>query len=136
MLVPARSKYRKHHRLRGTFKGVATRGATLAFGKFGIKSTEIAELNSRQLEAGRRALSHYIKRGGKVWVRVFPDKSISQKAAEVPMGSGKGSVEYYAALVKPGTVIFELDGVTEAIARVALERAAHKLPIHCRFVMA
>ena len=135
MLVPRRYKYRKQQRLRGSFKGKAQRGAQLAFGKYGLKSVEIAEVNSRQIEAGRRSITRYIKRGGKVWIRIFPDKPVTQKAAEVPMGSGKGSVEYYAALVKPGTMIYELDGVDEETARQALRRAAQKFPMKCKIVM-
>lgn len=135
MLVPRRYKFRKQQRLRGSFKGKAQRGARIAFGKFGLKSMEIAEINSRQIEAGRRAITRFIKRGGKVWIRVFPDKPITQKAAEVPMGSGKGSVEYYAALVKPGTILYEMDGITEDVARLALKRAAQKLPMKCRIVI-
>lgn len=135
MLVPRRYKFRKQQRLRGSFKGKAQRGTRLAFGSFGLKSVEIAEINSRQIEAGRRAITRFIKRGGKIWIRIFPDKPITQKAAEVPMGSGKGSVEYYAALVKPGTMIYEMDGVTEEIARTALKRAAQKFPMKCRIVI-
>lgn len=134
MLVPRRYKFRKQQRLRGSFKGKAQRGALLAFGKFGLKSAAIAEVNSRQIEAGRRAITRFIKRGGKVWIRIFPDKPITQKAAEVPMGSGKGSVEYYAALVKPGTMIYEMDGVSEEVARQALKRAAQKFPMKCKIV--
>lgn len=134
MLVPRRYKYRKQQRLRGSFKGKAQRGARLAFGKYGLKAVEIAEVDSRQIEAGRRAITRFIKRGGKVWIRIFPDKPITQKAAEVPMGSGKGSVEYYAALVKPGTMLYEMDGVSEEIARQALQRAAQKFPIKCKIV--
>ncbi|MBT6068142.1 50S ribosomal protein L16 [Candidatus Peregrinibacteria bacterium] len=136
MLVPRRYKHRKQHRLRGSFKGKAMRGSLISFGKYGLKAMEIAEINSRQIEAGRRAITRYIKRGGKVWIRIFPDKPVTQKAAEVPMGSGKGSVEYYAALVKPGTMIYELDGVDEDVARSALKRAAQKLPIKCKIVVA
>ena len=135
MLVPRRYKYRKQQRLRGSFKGQAKGGSRLAFGQYGLKSLAIAEINSRQIEAGRRAITRFIKRGGKIWIRVFPDKPITQKAAEVPMGSGKGSVEYYAALVKPGTIIYEMDGVTEGIARQALKRAAQKFPMKCRLVI-
>ena len=135
MLVPRRYKFRKQQRLRGSFKGKAQRCTRLAFGSFGLKSVEIAEIDSRQIEAGRRAITRFIKRGGKMWIRVFPDKPITQKAAEVPMGSGKGSVEYYAALVKPGTMIYEMDGVTEDIARTALKRAAQKFPMKCRIVI-
>lgn len=134
MLVPRRYKFRKQHRLRGSFKGKAQRGNLVSFGKYGLKTLGIAEINSRQIEAGRRAITRFIKRGGKVWIRIFPDKPVTQKAAEVPMGSGKGSVEYYAALVKPGTVLYELDGVPEEVARTALKRAAQKLPVKCKIV--
>lgn len=136
MLVPRRYKYRKQQRLRGSFSGVATRGAQVAFGKYGLKSMEVAEITSRQIEASRRSITRYIKRGGKVWIRIFPDKPVTQKAAEVPMGSGKGSVEYYCTLVKPGTILFELDGVDESVAREALGRAAQKLPVKCKIVIA
>lgn len=132
MLVPRRYKFRKQQRLRGSFKGKAQRGTQIAFGKYALKSLEISEINSRQIEAGRRAITRFIKRGGKVWIRLFPHKPVTQKAAEVPMGSGKGSVEYYADLVKPGTIIYELDGVPENVARTALKRAAQKLPVKCK----
>ncbi len=134
MLLPKKSKYRRWQRLRGSFKGVAKGGAEIAFGSYGLKSTEIKEISSRQIEAARRAMSRAIKRGGKIWIRVFPHKPITAKAAEVPMGSGKGSVDRYATLVKPGTILFEMDGIEEALAREAMELAAAKLPIKTRFV--
>lgn len=134
MLLPKRAKYRRWHRLRGTFKGNSKGGSTLAFGSYGLKSMEIKELSSRQIEAARRVLTHQIQRIGKIWIRVFPHKPITQKAAEVPMGSGKGAVDRYTTLVKPGTILFEMDGVDEKVAREALILAGHKLPIKTKFV--
>lgn len=137
MLFPKRTKYRKAHRNRGSLKGVATRGQNLAYGEYGLKiGKDRGELTSRQIEAARRTITRYLKRGGKLWIRVFPHKPITQKAAEVPMGAGKGSVEYYVAPVKPGTMIFELEGVTEQQAREAFALAAHKLPLTTRFASA
>ncbi len=134
MLFPKKTKYRKWHRNRGSLKGVAVRGSRVAFGSFGLKLIEKAELTSRQIEAARRAIQRYLKRGGKLWIRVFPHKPITKKAAEVPMGSGKGSVEYYVASLKPGTVVFELEGVSEKQARDAFELAGHKFPVKTKFV--
>ncbi len=136
MLFPKKTKYRKWHRNRGSLKGVATRGSRVAFGAYGLKLIQKGEITSRQIEAARRAIQRYLKRGGKLWIRVFPHKPITQKAAEVPMGSGKGSVEYYVAALKPGTVMFELEGVTEDQAREAFTLASHKLPAKTRFVTA
>lgn len=133
MLVPKKVKYRKLHRNRGYLKGVATTGNRISFGTFGLKTVGRGEISSRQLEAARRAMTRYIKRGGKIWIRIFPHKPITQKAAEVPMGAGKGSVEYYVAPVKPGTVLFEIDGIEQEKAKEALRRASQKLPIKCRF---
>lgn len=134
MLFPKKTKFRKWHRNRGSLKGVAVRGSRVAFGSFGMKIVERAELTSRQIEAARRAIQRYLKRGGKLWIRVFPHKPITQKAAEVPMGSGKGSVEYYVAALKAGTVVFELEGVTPEQAREAFELAGHKFPVKTKFV--
>ena len=134
MLTPKKLKYRKSHRLRSSTKGVATSGTQVAFGSFGLKSLEGGEISSRQIEAARRAMTHYIKRGGKIWIRVFPHKPVTQKAPEVPMGSGKGSVEKYVAVVKAGTIIFEMDGIPSAGAKEAMRLASQKLPIVCRFV--
>jgi large subunit ribosomal protein L16 len=134
MLFPKRTKYRKWHRNRGSLKGVATRGNRLSFGDYGLKAMEKSEITARQIEAARRAVTRFLKRGGKLWVRIFPHKPITRKAAEVPMGSGKGSVEFYVAAIKPGTVIFELTGVSEADAREALTLAGSKLPLKVRFV--
>lgn len=134
MLQPARTKYRKHHRGRGQFAGVATRCNALAHGSYGLKSQEAGEITSRQLEAARRAIAHEAQRGGKIWIRIFPHKAITRKSPEVPMGAGKGSVEFYCAVVKPGTMIFEMDGVTEALAKEAFRLAAHKLPVATKFI--
>ncbi len=122
------------HRGRGQFKGRATRGAEMAFGSFGLKCIDGGEITSRQLEAARRALTHEVARSGKIWIRIFPQKAISRKSPEVPMGSGKGSVEFYAALVKPGTIIFELDGLSSDMAKEACRLASHKLPVRTKFI--
>ena len=132
MLVPKKTKYRKQHK--GRIHGVAKGGATLAFGAFGMKALEPDRLTARQIEAARRAISRHMKRQGKVWIRIFPDVPVSKKPLEVRMGSGKGSPEFWAARVKPGRIMFELDGVSETIAREALELAAAKLPIKTKFV--
>jgi large subunit ribosomal protein L16 len=134
MLQPKRMKYRKMHRGVQKRTKISGRGTTVAFGEIGLMAVESAWVNSRQIEAARRAITHYIKRGGKVWIRIFPDKPITQKPAETRMGSGKGSVEYYVAVVKPGRVMFELGGVRADIAAEALQRAAQKLPVKCKVV--
>ena len=132
MLAPKRVKFRKQHR--GRRSGIAVRGSTLAFGEYGLKAMEAAWITNRQIEAARRAITHHIKRGGKVWVRIFPDKPITKKPAETRMGKGKGAPEGWVAVVKPGRVLCEMEGVTEATAREAMRLAAHKLPIATRFV--
>jgi large subunit ribosomal protein L16 len=132
MLQPARRKYRKDHK--GRNRGLATRGAKVSFGEFGLKATERGRLTARQIEAARRAITRHIKRGGRVWIRIFPDKPISQKPAEVRMGNGKGNPEYYVAQIQPGKVLYEMDGVDEAIAREAFDLAAAKLPLKTVFV--
>ncbi|MBI4317131.1 MAG: 50S ribosomal protein L16 [Chloroflexi bacterium] len=132
MLMPKRVKYRKPHR--GHRRGEASRGATVAFGEFGLQALEAAWIDSRQIEAGRRAITHHIKRGGKVWIRIFPDKSVTAKPAETRMGSGKGSPDHWVAVVKPGHILFEVSGVREDVAREALRLAAYKLPIKTKFV--
>lgn len=132
MLQPARTKYRKQQKGRNT--GVATRGAKVSFGDFGLKATERGRLTSRQIEAARRAMTRHIKRGGRIWIRIFPDKPISRKPAEVRMGNGKGSPEYFVAEIVPGKVLYEMDGVDEKLAREAFELAAAKLPIATTFV--
>ena len=126
MLQPARTKYRKQQKGRNT--GVATRGAKVSFGEYGLKATTRGRLTARQLEAARRAMSRHIKRGGRIWIRVFPDKPVSQKPAEVRMGNGKGNPEYFVCEIQPGKIIFEMDGVTEALAKEAFALASAKLP--------
>src|SRR5688500_145527 len=126
MLQPARTKYRKQQK--GRNKGVATRGAKVSFGEYGLKATTRGRLTARQLEAARRAMSRHIKRGGRIWIRIFPDKPVSSKPAEVRMGNGKGNPEYFVAEVQPGKVLFEMDGVLEPLAREAFALAAAKLP--------
>ena len=132
MLLPKRVKYRRVQR--GRMTGKATRGNTITYGEYGLQATEPAWITSNQIEAARVAMTRYTKRGGKVWIKIFPDKPITEKPAETRMGSGKGSPEYWVAVVKPGRVMFEMDGVTEDIAREAMRLAMHKLPIKCRFV--
>ena len=132
MLQPARSKFRKQRK--GRVKGKATSGANLNFGAFGLKATEAGRLTARQIEAARRAMTRHLKRSGRVWIRIFPDVPVSTKPAEVRMGSGKGSVEFWACRVKPGRIMFEIDGVPRDMAQRAFELAASKLPILTRFV--
>lgn len=132
MLSPKRTKYRKAHK--GRIHGVASSGATLAYGQFGLKAMAPERITARQIEAARRALTRHMKRAGRVWIRIFPDLPVSKKPAEVRMGSGKGSPELWVARVKPGKLIFEIDGVTPQIAKEAMTLAAAKLPIKTRFV--
>jgi large subunit ribosomal protein L16 len=132
MLMPKRTKYRKQHR--GRMKGKAGRGNTLSFGEFGLQALEPCWMTSRQIEAARRAIVRHAKRGGKLWIRVFPDKPVTARAAETRMGKGKGAVDHWVAVVKPGRMIFEMAGVEEATAREAMRLASHKLPIKTRFV--
>ncbi|MBQ7793863.1 MAG: 50S ribosomal protein L16 [Clostridia bacterium] len=132
MLLPKRVKYRKV--MRGRMKGKATRGNVVSNGEFGLQATEPSWITSRQIEAARIAMTRYTKRGGQVWIKIFPDKPITQKPAETRMGSGKGSPEYWVAVVKPGRVMFEIGGVSEEIAREALRLAMHKLPVKCKIV--
>ena len=132
MLQPARRKYRKEQKGRNT--GVATRGADVSFGDFGLKCVERGRITARQIEAARRAMTRHIKRGGRIWIRIYPDKPISNKPAEVRMGNGKGNPEYYVAEIQPGKVLYEMDGVDEALAREAFALAAAKLPIPTAFV--
>ena len=133
MLLPKRVKYRRVHR--GRLKGKATRGNTVTYGDFGLQALEPAWITSNQIEAARVAMTRHPKRGGKVWIKIFPDKPITEKPAETRMGSGKGSPEYWVAVVKPGRVLFELADVDEATAREALRLAMHKLPIKCKFAV-
>src|SRR3954465_9208506 len=132
LLAPSRTKYRKQHR--GRMRGTAQRGGTLSFGEFGLQALEPCWLESRQIESARIALTRFMKRGGKVWIRVFPDKPITAKPAETRMGSGKGAVDHWVVVVKPGRIMFELGGVRPDIAREALLLAAQKMPIKCKII--
>lgn len=132
MLLPKRVKHRKWHK--GRTKGLAWRGNKLNFGSFGLKSLEARWLSSRQIEAARRAMTHHVQRGGKIWIRVFPSKPVTQKGSEVGMGGGKGAVDHFVFPLKPGHMVFEIDGVGEAMAREALRLAAHKLPVKTKIV--
>ena len=131
MLMPKRVKYRRVQR--GRMTGRAHRGNTITYGTYGLVATEPAWVTSNQIEAARIAMTRYVKRGGKVWIKIFPDKPVTEKPAETRMGSGKGSPEYWVAVVKPGRVMFEMDGITEEQAREAMRLASHKLPIKCKF---
>jgi len=133
MLQPKKTKYRKS--MKNPQTGNATRGANVDFGKYAIKALEPAWITSRQIEAARRAMTRYIKRGGKIWIRIFPDKPVTKKPNEVRMGSGKGNLDHYVAVVKPGRILFEMDGVPLDVAKEALRLARHKLPIKTKFVV-
>ena len=133
MLSPRRTKFRKQQR--GRMNGLATRGSSLSFGEFGLQAIEPAWITSRQIEASRRAMTRYIRRGGKIWIRVFPDKPVTMRPAETRMGSGKGSPEFWVAVIKPGRVLFEITGVTEETAREAMRLASQKLPIKTKFIV-
>ena len=132
MLSPRRTKFRKQQR--GRMRGMAYRGSTLNFGDYALQATEPSWITSRQIEAARRAMTRYVKRGGKIWIRIFPDKPVTMRAAETRMGSGKGSPEYWVAVVKPGRIMFEMAGVPEPIAKEAMRLAAQKLPIKTKFI--
>jgi len=132
MLLPKKQKYRRQ--FRGRMKGNSQRGNTLAFGEFGMKALDRAWVSSRQIEAARKAITHYTKRGGKLWIRIFPDKPITSKGQGMPMGKGKGAVDYYVAVVTPGRMLFEISGITKEEAEEAFRRAQHKLPIKVSFV--
>ena len=133
MLSPRRVKFRKHHR--GRMKGTATRGNTIAFGNFALQAQECSWITSRQIEASRRAMTRYTRRGGQIWIRIFPDKPVTMRPAETRMGSGKGNPEFWVAVVKPGRILFEIGGeVTEETAREAMRLASHKLPIKTKFI--
>ncbi len=132
MLSPRRTKFRKQQR--GRMSGLATRGSTLNFGDFGLQAQECCWITSRQIEASRRAMTRYIRRGGKIWIRIFPDKPVTQRAAETRMGSGKGAPEYWVAVVKPGRILFEIAGVPEETAKEAMRLASFKLPIKTKFI--
>lgn len=133
MLSPRRTKFRKQHR--GRMRGEASRGNTLAFGEFGLQAQEPSWITARQIEASRRSMTRYTRRGGKIWIRIFPDKPVTMRPAETRMGSGKGNPEFWVAVVKPGRIMFEVGGVTEGTAREAMRLASHKLPIKTKFVM-
>lgn len=132
MLSPKRTKYRKYHR--GRMKGKSFRGNFLSFGDIGLQSLEVGLISARQLEAARRVITRYARRGGKLWIRIFPDKPITFRAAETRMGSGKGNIEYWVAVVKPGKVLYEITGVSENIARSAMKTASYKLPVKTRVI--
>ncbi len=132
MLSPKKVKWRKQQK--GNMRGMADRGGSLFFGSFGLQATECGRISSRQIEASRVAMTRYVKRGGKIWIRIFPDKPITKKPAETRMGSGKGNVEEWVAVIKPGRIIFEMDGIAEAEAFEALRLANNKLPIHCKAI--
>lgn len=134
MLQPKRTKFRKHFRNRGGLAGPAQRGTRLAFGTYGLKAITAGEINSRQLEAARKAMSRFTKKGGRIWIRIFPDKIITKKAAEVPMGSGKGTPEFFASEVQAGKIVFEMDGIPEEQAKEAIYLASQKLPVKCKFI--
>jgi large subunit ribosomal protein L16 len=133
MLMPRKQKYRKQ--FRGTMKGKATRGLTLAFGDYGLSSKDTGWVSSKQIEAARRAIAHYMQRGGKTWIRIFPDKPVSKKPPEVRMGGGKGDLHEFVAVIKPGRMLFEIGGVSSEIARQALKLASYKLPVKTKIVV-
>jgi len=135
MLIPKKVKHRKWHKGRARGKRIAARKTTLAFGSVGLKAMSEAWITSRQIEAARRAMTRSIKRGGKIWIRIFPDKPVTTKGAEMPMGKGKGAVDHYVAVVRPGTIMFEMDGVTADLARESMQLAAHKLPCKTKIVI-
>lgn len=132
MLQPKRTKFRKQHK--GRNRGLAQRGSSVSFGEYGLKALGRGRITARQIEAGRRAITRHVKRGGKIWIRIFPDKPISEKPLEVRMGKGKGSVEYWVAQIQPGKVLYEIEGVSEELAREAFELAAQKMPVATTFV--
>lgn len=133
MLSPKRTKFRRHHR--GNLRGKATRGNKISFGDFGIQALEPCWITSRQIESGRRVLTRYVRRTGKLWIRIFPDKPVTMRPAGTRMGSGKGSPEYWVAVVRPGRILYEITGVSEAVARDALRIASYKMPVKTKFVM-
>lgn len=133
MLLPNKTKYRKVRK--GKIKGVASKANEVSFGKYGLQSLDPERITSRQIESARQAMTRYVKRGGKVWIRIFPHTPVTRKPQDVKMGSGKGNPEFFAAKVKPGTVLFEMDGVSEEQAREAMRLAAHKLPVKCKFII-
>src|SRR3990167_8875076 len=135
MLQPRRVKFRKQFRRTGSVGNIATRKLEIEFGEYGLKSLEAGFVTARQIEAARRAMTHHTKRGGRIWIRIFPDKPVTKKPPETRMGSGKGAVDHYVAVVKPGNVLFEMSGVGQEVAAEALKKASAKLPIHSKFIM-
>ena len=133
MLIPRKVKHRKWQK--GRIRGKASSKTKLDFGSYGLKSLEARWISSRQIEAARRAMTRFVQKGGKIWIRIFPDKPVTLKGSEVPMGGGKGTVDHYVAVVKPGTVLFEMDGVSQEAAQEAMRLAAHKLPVRAKFIM-
>ena len=134
MLSPKKQKHRRVFRGRSASKGISTRGAKISFGTYGLKAQSAGEITSRQIEAARRTMTRYIKRVGKIWIRVFPHKPITRKPSEVPMGSGKGAPEFFISTIKPGRIIFEMEGVEPDVAKEAMRLASHKLPVKCKFI--
>ncbi len=134
MLMPKKAKYRKKMR-GGKIRGIASRGASVVFGEFGLKAIEMGMINSREIEAARRAMTRYVQRGGKIWIRMFPDHPMSKKGAEVPMGKGKGETDRYIAKIRPGRILFEMDGIEESKARRAMRLASDKLSVKTKFVI-
>ncbi len=134
MLVPRKEKRRRVFRSRSALKGVAQRGTKVSFGTYALKAQTAGEVNSRQIEAARRSMTRYVKRGGKIWITIFPHKPVTRKASEVPMGSGKGSPDHHVAVVRPGRIMFEMEGVEPDVAKEAMRLAAHKLPVKCKFI--
>ena len=134
MLQPKKQKHRRQFRRRSELKGLSYKGNNVSFGQYGLKAVSAGEVTSRQIEAARRAMTRYVKRGGKIWITIFPHKSITRKAAEVPMGSGKGSPDHFVSVVKPGRIMFEMEGVDATTAKEAMRLAAHKLPVKCKFI--
>ena len=134
MLIPKKVKHRKWHKGRRRFKGVETRGTKLSFGSYGLKSQGRDWITARQIEAARRAMTRYVARGGKIWIRIFPDKPVTKKGAETPMGGGKGAVDHYVVPIKPGRILFEMDGVSKEVAEEAMRRASYKLPVKTKFI--
>ncbi len=134
MLIPKKVKHRKWQKGRGRFRGVATRNTSIAFGQFGLKATTDGWISSRQIEAARRVLTRYVRRGGKIWIRVFPDRPVTKKGNEVPMGGGKGSPDHYVAVIKPGTILFEMGGITHESAKIAMDLAGYKIGVRTKFI--
>jgi large subunit ribosomal protein L16 len=134
MLAPKKQKYRKVFRGRSDTKGISVKGSGVSFGTYGLKAMSAGEITSRQIEAARRTMTRHTKRGGKIWIKIFPHKSVTRKASEVPMGSGKGAPDHFIATIQPGRVLFEMEGIDAVVAKEAMRLASHKLPVKCRFI--